>query len=288
MSSITALAQPAPARPMEASTHQPWACPTALDGGRLRQQVLALYDRVARSPEGGEFHFHIGAAHAVQRLGYDAAALARVPAASRSRFAGVGHPFAAGRVRLGATVLDHACGAGTDLLLAALQAGRNGRAIGLDITPAMRELALASAARLAEDGAVAPAQVLAGSFDALPLADATVDVVLSNGVLNLATDKLRVLQEARRVLRPGGQLLLADVVLARPLSPVARSNPALWASCVGGALTRADLLAVIGAAGFVAVRVASEHDCYAGTTLPLKFGRERAVSSLSLSARAPG
>jgi SAM-dependent methyltransferase len=283
MSLVSRHAAPA----ADTTAADPGVCPISLDGERLREQVLALYDRVARSPRQGDFHFPVGAEHAVQRLGYDAAALARVPAASRDRFAGVGHPFAAGRVPLGGTVLDHACGAGTDLLLAALQAGRGGRAIGVDITPAMREVAAASAAELSAAGLAAPVRVLAGSFDALPLADASVDVVVSNGVLNLATDKLRVLQEARRVLRPGAQLLLADVVLARPLSPLARSNPALWAACVGGALTRTELLAALHAAGFEAVQVAAEHDCFAESALTLKLGGEAVVSSLSLSARTP-
>ncbi|MBX3603467.1 MAG: methyltransferase domain-containing protein [Rubrivivax sp.] len=259
------------------------ACALGPDPAAVQAQVLRVYDRVARDPAAG-FHFHVGADHAVQRLGYDAAALARLPARATARFAGVGHPFAAGRVPEGATVLDHACGAGTDLLLAALQAGPGGRAIGVDLTPAMREVASAAAA---EAGLADRVQVLAGSFDDLPLADASVDVVLSNGVLNLAPDKPHVLREALRVLRPGGRLLLADVVLRRPLHEAARAQPALWAACVGGALTLDELLAAIGAAGFERLQVAAHHDCFGGAEVQFKLGDGLLAGAVTLSARRP-
>lgn len=261
------------------------ACPSGPDPQAVQAQVLRVYDRVAREPAAGAFHFHVGAAYAVQRLGYDAAALARLPARATARFAGVGHPFAAGRVPEGATVLDHACGAGTDLLLAALQAGPHGRAIGIDLTPSMCEVATAAAA---EAGLADRVQVQAGSFDTLPLADASVDVVLSNGVLNLAPDKPRVLREALRVLRPGGRLLLADVVLHRPLHEAARAQPALWAACVGGALTLQELLDTIAAAGFAPPVVAARHDCFAGTGVQSKLGDGLLAGAVSLWARRPG
>jgi SAM-dependent methyltransferase len=262
-----------------------WACPTAFDGERLQQQVIAMYERVALLPAGAAFHFHLGADYAVRRLGYDATALARIPAASTSRFAGVGHPFAAGPVPAGAVVLDHACGAGTDLLLAAGQAGPAGCAIGVDITPSMRRVASQSAASA---GLADRVRILAGRFEDLPLPDASVDLVLSNGVLNLATDKLQVLREVMRVLRAGGALYLSDVVLERPLSPLARDNPALWAACVGGALTEAALHELIAHAGFAPPRLAARHDCFAGTTLQHKFGRELRPSSITLAAHKRG
>jgi len=261
-----------------------WACPTHFDGARLREHVMAMYDRVARAPETGDFHFHVGAAYAVSYLGYDASALRRLPDRCTQRFAGVGNPLAAGPIPAGSTVLDHACGAGTDLLLAALAAGPDGHAVGVDVTPAMRDCA-ATAAR--EAGLGGRVRILDGTFEALPLPDASVDVVISNGVLNLATDKLKVMREALRVLRPGGALYLADVTLERPLAALARGNPALWAACVGGALTEADLSAVIVHAGFAAPRIAARHDCFAGTSLPHKFGRDIAVASVTLAARRP-
>jgi arsenite methyltransferase len=269
--------------------HLPWAtassCPIGIDADRLHEQVVSMYARVARQGDQGQFHFHVGAAYAVQRLGYDARALARVPAACSSRFAGVGNPFAAGPVPAGATVLDHACGAGCDLLLAALQAGPGARAIGIDATPAMRELAADGAAAAGLSDRV---RILEGRFEMLPLADGGIDLVISNGVLNLATDKLRVLREAHRVLRPGGELRLADVLLGRPLSPLARGNSALWSACVGGALTEAELLQLLQRAGFAPPHALLRHDCFAGTTLPLKFGQGLQVSSITLALRKPG
>src|SRR3954447_4705011 len=109
---------------------------------RLREQMRGLYTRLARSPDGA-FHFHRGRRYAGERLGYDRAELARLPAACAARFAGLGNPLRIGPLRAGETVLDHACGAGVDLLLAARAVGIGGRAIGVDMTPAMREQAAA-------------------------------------------------------------------------------------------------------------------------------------------------
>lgn len=266
--------------------HDPaaWVCPTTLDGERLRREIVAMYERVADAPTSGDFHFHVGAAHASERLGYDPKALAGVPASATRRFAGVGNPLAAGPIAADAVVLDHACGAATDLLLAATRLGPDGYAIGIDITPAMRAVAR-EAVRAA--GLAAQVEIAAGSFEQLPVADESVDVVISNGVLNLAPDKVQVLREAWRVLRPGGQLYLADVVLERPLSEMARANAALWAACVGGALAEADLLAVLVHAGFEQTRIAARHDPFKGTSLALKFGAGLRVSSVTLSARKP-
>src|SRR5262245_22483280 len=120
-------------------------CPPRFNVDRLREQIRATYDRLARSPA-GEFHFHRGARYAVERLGYDPDELASLPSSATARFAGVGNPLRIGPVCAGETVLDHACGAGTDLLLAARKVGPTGRAIGLDMTPAMRAQATAAAA----------------------------------------------------------------------------------------------------------------------------------------------
>lgn len=259
-------------------------CPAGFDAEHLRAAVVAQYERVADDPRDDAHHFHVGAAFAVRALGYDAAALAGLPESCTARFAGVGRPLAGLQLHAGAAVLDHACGAGTDLLLAAQGIGPHGRAIGLDLTPGMRAAARRAAL---EAGLEARVSIVEGSFDALPLADASVDVVLSNGVLNLATDKRRVLGEAWRVLRPGGQLGLADVVLARPLDELARANPALWAACIGGALHEPVLLRLLDQTGFVALRLVARHDPYAGTALGRKLGREVGISSVTLAARKP-
>lgn len=260
------------------------ACPLGLDERQLRDAVIAMYEQVARAPRPGDFHFHVGPGYAIQRLGYDADALAALPPTCSARFAGVGNPLLAARPRAGEVVLDHACGAGTDLLLAARHLGTDGRAIGIDLTPGMRDAAQRAAH---EAGLAARVEIRAGSFDALPQGDASVDLLLSNGVLNLAPDKRAVLREAWRVLRPGATLALADVVLGRPLAESARAQAALWAACVGGALTEPALHEAIRAAGFEAPEVVARHDPFAGTSLPLKFGAGLAVTSLTLRARKP-
>lgn len=244
-----------------------YRCPLALDTIYLNRQVRATYDRVARAPASG-FHFHTGGAYAVHQLRYDAAQLAALPALSTDRFSGVGNPLRVGTIRAGSVVLDHACGAGMDLLLAARATGPQGRAIGVDLTPAMRTCAIRAAAQA---GLLDRVQLHEGTFEDLPLPDASVDYVISNGVLNLAPDKPRVMREVARVLRPGGELFLADVVLDRELAPPARANADLWASCVGGALTEDALVALLRDCGLAQVRITERFECFAGTGIDRKF-----------------
>jgi SAM-dependent methyltransferase len=160
--------------------------PIGFDIAHLRDQVRRTYERVARDP-GGDFHFHVGPAYAAEYLDYDRRELDALPSIATARFAGVGNPIAAGRIRTGETVLDHACGAGTDLLLAARRVGRSGRAIGVDMTPAMRACAVQAARTAGLDDIV---EVRAGLLEELPVDDASMDVVISNGVVNLVVSPL--------------------------------------------------------------------------------------------------
>jgi SAM-dependent methyltransferase len=152
-------------------------CPVGFNVAGLRAQIQATYDRVARDP-GGDFHFHRGAGYAADYLRYDADELALLPDACTARFAGVGNPLRVGPIHPGETVLDHACGAGMDLLLAARRVGPGGRAIGVDMTAAMREVASGAAA---EAGLGAIVTIHDGLYEELPMDDASVDVVISNG-----------------------------------------------------------------------------------------------------------
>ncbi|BAU50185.1 methyltransferase type 11 [Sulfurifustis variabilis] len=258
-------------------------CPIGFDVDRLRAQVLATYDRVARDPH-GDFHFHRGADYAAQYLLYDRAELALLPASATARFAGVGNPHRIGPIRPGEVVLDHACGAGTDLLLAARRVGPTGRAIGVDMTPAMRHQARTAAREAGLDGIV---DVRAGVYEALPVEDASVDVVISNGVVNLAPDKTRVLEEIARVLKPGGRLHLADVVVQRELKLEARSNPDLWAACIGGALPEPELYGIVAAAGLVGGRIVERFDCFRNTSAEVKVSRDLRVQGVNFHAHKP-
>ncbi len=199
------------------------SCPADLDTVRLRTEISTIYARVAADPT-GDFHFHRGPAYAAELLGYDAAELAGLPADSTASFAGVANPLAVAPLETGATVVDIGCGAGMDLMLAARRVGDAGIAIGIDMTPAMIERARESA-RIAKLDHV---EIRLGDAQALPLENASVDVVISNGVLNLTTDKVEAFSEIMRVLKPGGRLQLGDIAVESELSEGIRRDVDLW------------------------------------------------------------
>lgn len=199
------------------------ACPITLDIPRLKTEVSAIYGHVASDPE-AEYHFHRGPEYAAKFLGYDSGELAALPASATASFAGVGNPHRIGAVQAGETALDIGCGAGMDLLLAAKHVGPTGRAIGVDMTREMRERAV-EAARAA---GLTNVEVRPGDAEALPAPDDSVDVVISNGVLNLVPDKKKAYAEIARVLRPGGRLLLADIAVETELDEDIRNDIDLW------------------------------------------------------------
>jgi arsenite methyltransferase len=199
------------------------SCPIDFDVKSLRSEVQTMYSRVATSP-GGEFHFHRGPHYAVTKLGYDAGDLAALPLSVTSSFAGVGNPHAVDRIPAGATVIDIGCGAGTDLLLAARRVGTNGRAIGIDMTEAMRDRAMHGASQCGLDHV----DVCSGDATRLPVDDRSVDVVISNGVINLVPEKERAIAEIARVLRPGGRVQIADIIIGEVLPDSALRDIDLW------------------------------------------------------------
>ena len=199
------------------------ACPVDLDTLRLRAEIETIYRRVATDPS-GDFHFHRGPTYAAEMLGYDAIALGRLPADTTASFAGVANPHRIGPITAGATVVDIGCGAGMDLLLAAEAVGPSGRAIGVDMTEAMAERArIGARAR-----GLANVEVRLGDAMSLPIDSDSVDVVISNGVLNLTPDKEQAFGETFRILKPGGQFLYADIIVANELSESIRRNIDLW------------------------------------------------------------
>jgi ubiquinone/menaquinone biosynthesis C-methylase UbiE len=243
--------------------------------------VIATYDQVAREPN-AHYHFHRGPDYAHDFLGYNRDELDALPAIASERFAGVGNPLAVGPIEPGSVVLDHACGGGMDLLLAARRVGPTGRVIGLDMTPAMVEAATQAARQAGLDGVV---EVHQGFYEALPLPDASVDVVVSNGVLNLAPDKRAVLQEIHRVLKPGASLYLADVVVQRELTEEARGNPDLWAACIAGALVESELPVIAAESGLVEGRVVRRFNCFYGTTAEAKVAKDLFIQSVNFRAK---
>ena len=169
-----------------------------------------------------------------------------------------------------------------DLLLAARRVGPTGRAIGVDMTPAMVEAATEAAKQAGLDAVV---EVHQGFYEALPVPDASVDLVISNGVLNLAPDKRAVLQEVYRVLKPGGSLYLADVVVQRELTEEARGNPELWAACIAGALVESELPVIAAASGLVDGRVVRRFNCFYDTTAEAKVAKDLFIQSVNLRAK---
>jgi len=193
-----------------------------VDVAVLRDEIRKTYTEVSAEPE-REFIFPTGRAWA-QALGYPEPELGRVPDATVESFAGVANHWLLGRVEPGAVVLDLGCGAGTDLLIAAQMAGSTGHAIGVDMTASMLERAAASAAEMG----LFNVELHESLIETLPLEDASVDVVISNGVIDLVPDKDAVFDEIDRVLRPGGRLQLADVVVHTEVSEDARERIDLW------------------------------------------------------------
>jgi len=190
---------------------------------------------------------------------------------------GCGNPIAIATLQPGEIVLDLGSGAGLDCFLAAQRVGPDGRAIGIDMTDEMLSLAEQNKAKL---GAV-NVEFRKGLMESLPAVDASVDVVISNCVINLSPDKDAVFGEAFRVLRPGGRLQVSDVVLLRGLSAQERSDLKLWAGCISGALERSDYERRLEAAGFVDVTVEPQEA--SGESVP-----SRAWCSAQIAAHKPG
>lgn len=193
-----------------------------LDVDQLRSAIQEEYAEVAACPLKG-FHFHTGRFLAA-RLGYPQERVAALPDSVVESFAGVGNPFAWGEPAPGETVLDLGSGAGFDILQAAAMVGPAGRAIGVDMTPAMLDKARVNADLLG----LANAEFREGYLEALPVADASVDLVISNGVVNLCPDKAAVLAEVFRVLTPGGRMHLSDIVVASAVPEDAKADISLW------------------------------------------------------------
>ena len=220
--------------------------------------VDEMYTDVASHPD-TVFHFPTGRSACVF-VGYPANQLDGLPAEATESFAGVGYPFAANVIRQGDAVLDIGSGSGTDALIAATVTGASGVVYGLDMTRAMRE----KLQRIVTTKQIGHVRVLEGNAEQIPLPDASIDVVTSNGVLNLVPDKPAAFGEIARVLKPGGRLQISDIALRVPVSDQSRADPRLWAECVVGAITEDDYVSLLRAAG-LSVEVLSDLDYFAGS-----------------------
>jgi ubiquinone/menaquinone biosynthesis C-methylase UbiE len=247
----------------------------------ILEATQRMYTAVALTPELG-FHFPTGRS-ACEFVGYPAALLDAVPPTALESFAGVGFPFAAELIHAGHTVLDIGSGAGTDALIAAQLVGSAGRVIGLDMTSAMRDKLRANTERAGASNV----EILEGNAEEIPLPNGCVDVVTSNGVLNLVPDKERAIAEIGRVVASGGGLQLSDIVVQTLPSDACRAHPELWAECIVGATTLEWYADAFAAAGFREVQVLDRIDYFSASTSEetIKVATSFGAHSIVLRAR---
>jgi SAM-dependent methyltransferase len=243
---------------------------TTFDPKELESKVKAMYRSVAESPH-GEFHFEMGRAMA-ERLGYEPADLDRIPAEAIDSFAGVGYYFHLADLKEGETVVDLGSGSGMDSFIATLKVGARGKVFGIDMTDEQR------------DGFMT-VKYLKGYIEEVPLPDSTADAVISNGVINLATDKTKVFREAARLLKPGGRLAISDIVTEVQLPETIVCNSTLWAACIGGAAQQDNYRQMIEAAGLRLVKVQDNPQYQFISDNAKGASKKFGVKSVSLLAR---
>jgi ubiquinone/menaquinone biosynthesis C-methylase UbiE len=215
----------------------------------LEKKVKEMYRDVALNPE-GRFHFEMGRGLA-ERLGYPVEDLNRIPSEAVDSFAGVGYHFDLASIRTGEKALDLGSGSGMDTFVSALHVGMNGEITGVDMTDEQLE----KAERLRRSAEFNNMMFKKGHIESLPLGDASFDLVMSNGVVNLTADKEKTFKEAARVLKQGGRLAISDIVTEKPLTQEIVCDVNLWASCIGGAMQQDDYRKVIESAGMQVIKI---------------------------------
>ncbi|MBI3511353.1 MAG: methyltransferase domain-containing protein [Bacteroidetes bacterium] len=208
---------------------EPTTTPKKVNSGELEEKVKKMYRDVALKPE-GQYHFEMGRGLA-EKLGYETECLDSIPAASIESFAGVGYFCDLANFKAGEKVLDLGSGSGMDLFITALKVGKTGHVTGIDMTDEQLE----KSKRLANENNFANVEFVKGYLEQLPFADASFDVIISNGVINLCPDKEKVFAEVARVLKPKGRMVIADIVTEHQLPENITCDSTLWASCIGGA-----------------------------------------------------
>ena len=205
-----------------------------VDAAELEQKVKKMYSDVALNPK-GEYHFEMGRGLA-EKLGYEKYDLDSIPPASIESFAGVGYYFDVANLKEGEHVLDLGSGSGMDVFVAAIKVGTSGHVSGADMTDEQLE----KSERLRKENNFENVSFHKSYIEKLPFADASFDAVISNGVINLCTDKEKVFAEVSRVLKPKGRMAIADIVTEKQLPENVVCNSTLWAACIGGAAQQDD------------------------------------------------
>ncbi|MGD9695040.1 MAG: arsenite methyltransferase [Thermoleophilia bacterium] len=234
---------------------------SSADGDEIREAVRARYAAAAISVAAGGSCCAAGAGALTDEgaaafgAGRYGAERDELPDAAAMASLGCGNPTAVAELHEGETVLDLGSGGGIDVLLSARRVGPTGRVYGLDMTDEMLDLARANQAR----AGVENVEWLRAEIEAIPLPGETVDVVISNCVINLSGDKPRVLREAARVLRPGGRLAVTDIVADEDMDDATRADMRRWTGCIAGALTRSEFEDALAAAGLIDIEIAETH-----------------------------
>jgi arsenite methyltransferase len=243
----------------------------------IQDVVRDRYGAIARSHEGSQSASCCGEPNScgcdTTSSFYDAGLLEGLPVDVTGLSLGCGDPVTIAGLQPGETVLDLGSGGGIDCFMAARQVGESGYVIGVDMTPEMLEKANASKARMG----VANVEFRQGSIEALPVDDNSIDVIMSNCVINLSPEKAAVFQEAFRVLKPGGRISISDIVTEGEFSDQLRADAERWAECVTGAIDAGEYTALMRAAGFVDVQVVDKVD--ASDIIPPREGMPRIFSA---------
>jgi SAM-dependent methyltransferase len=221
----------------------------------MRAEVRRHYAQAAKQGGGKAGPCCGGKASQSERVGYDGSQLASIPVQADLGL-GCGNPTALGELRPGETVVDLGSGGGIDCFLSARKVGPTGKVIGVDMTPEMLDRARAAA----RTGGYANVEFRLGEIESLPVADSSADVVISNCVINLSTEKERVFREASRILKPGGRAMISDIMLLENLPEKLKTNAALFAGCVSGAILRDEYLSLMRQAGFTDIRVEQQKE----------------------------
>ncbi|HJP68169.1 MAG TPA: methyltransferase domain-containing protein [Sphingomicrobium sp.] len=254
---------------------------TSFDPKELELKVKAMYRNVAEDPH-GDFHFEMGRIMA-ERLGYAPEDLDRVPAEAIESFAGVGYYFHLADLKPGEVVVDLGSGSGMDSFIAALKVGPRGKVTGVDMTDEQR----AKAEKLRDRGDFLNVTYVRGYIEEAPLPDGVADVVISNGVINLATDKPKVFREAARLLKSGGRFAISDIVTEVQLPESIVCNSTLWAACIGGAAQQDNYRHMIEAVGLRLVTVEDNPQYQFISDNAKGASRKFGVKSISLLAVKP-
>jgi len=249
-----------------------------LDTVDLEQKVKKMYRDVALHPE-GEYHFEMGRRLA-EKLGYEKSDLDQIPAPAIESFAGVGYYFDLANLKDGEHVLDLGSGSGMDSFIAILKVGKAGKIFGIDMTDEQLE----KAERLRKEYNFENVSFHKSYIEKLPFDDNSIDVVISNGVINLCPDKEKVFAEVSRILKPSGRMVIADIVTEKQLPENVVCNSTLWAACIGGASQQDDYRNAIEKTGMEVILVRN-NDAYSFISKSAKgASKDYGVKSVSLIA----